>query len=433
LICRIVSSVHDIHALPHSALRTGIPIMQTQTSLPTTPVDVAVVGGGIVGLAAARELLLRHRDLKLVIVDEEAEIASHQTGHNSGVIHTGIYYRPGSMKARACVAGHSLIMAYCDEHEIPYERCGKVIVALDESELPRLNDLFERGTVNGVEGLEMIGPERLREIEPYAAGIKAIYSPNTGIIDYGRVARAYAEDVVAMGGMIVPATKVLRLDQRAASTVLVTARGDLEARSVITCAGLYSDKISAAGKELRIVPFRGSYYCLRPDKRHMTRALIYPVPDPSFPFLGVHFTRVLNGDVWIGPNAVLAFAREGYQRWKINPGELLDTLTYAGFWKLAGRYWRMGLAEMYRDYVKSAYIKLAQRYMPELTIEDTVAGPSGVRAQALDFNGGLLDDFAIKQDGRVIHVQNAPSPAATSSLVIGQTIADAADRAFELA
>lgn len=407
--------------------------MQTQTSLPTTPVDIAVVGGGIVGLAAARELLLRHRDLKLVIVDKEAEIASHQTGHNSGVIHTGIYYRPGSMKARACVAGHKLVMAYCDERGIPYERCGKVIVALDESELARLNDLFERGTANGVEGLEMIGPERLREIEPYAAGIKAIYSPNTGIIDYGQVARAYAEDVVALGGMIVPATKVLRLEQRPASTVLVTTRGDLEARSVVTCAGLYSDKISGAGKELKIVPFRGSYYCLRPDKRHMTRALIYPVPDPSFPFLGVHFTRVLNGDVWIGPNAVLAFAREGYKRWTINPGELLDTLTYAGFWKLAGRYWRTGLAEMYRDYVKSAYIKLAQRYMPELTIEDTVAGPSGVRAQALDFNGGLLDDFAIKQDGRVIHVQNAPSPAATSSLVIGQTIADAADRAFELA
>lgn len=407
--------------------------MQTQTSLPTTPVDIAIVGGGIVGLAAARELLLRHRDLKLVIVDKEAQIASHQTGHNSGVIHTGIYYRPGSMKARACVAGHKLVMAYCDERSIPYERCGKVIVALDESELARLNDLFERGTANGVEGLEMIGPERLREIEPYAAGIKAIYSPNTGIIDYGQVARAYAEDVIAMGGMIVPDTRVLRLDQRAASTVLVTTRGDLEARSVVTCAGLYSDKISGAGKELKIVPFRGSYYCLRPDKRHMTRALIYPVPDPSFPFLGVHFTRVLNGDVWIGPNAVLAFAREGYKRWAINPGELLDTLTYAGFWKLAGRYWRTGLAEMYRDYVKSAYIKLAQRYMPELTIEDTVAGPSGVRAQALDFNGGLLDDFAIKQDGRVIHVQNAPSPAATSSLVIGQTIADAADRAFELA
>ena len=406
--------------------------MQTQTSLPTTPVDIAIVGGGIVGLAAARELLLRHRDLKLVIVDKEAQIASHQTGHNSGVIHTGIYYRPGSMKARACVAGHKLVMAYCDERSIPYERCGKVIVALDESELARLNDLFERGTANGVEGLEMIGPERLREIEPYAAGIKAIYSPNTGIIDYGQVARAYAEDVIAMGGMIVPDTRVLRLDQRAASTVLVTTRGDLEARSVVTCAGLYSDKISGAGKELKIVPFRGSYYCLRPDKRHMTRALIYPVPDPSFPFLGVHFTRVLNGDVWIGPNAVLAFAREGYKRWAINPGELLDTLTYAGFWKLAGRYWRTGLAEMYRDYVKSAYIKLAQRYMPELTIEDTVAGPSGVRAQALDFNGGLLDDFAIKQDGRVIHVQNAPSPAATSSLVIGQTIADAADRAFEL-
>lgn len=407
--------------------------MQTQTSLPTTPVDIAIVGGGIVGLAAARELLLRHRDLKLVIVDKEAQIASHQTGHNSGVIHTGIYYRPGSMKARACVAGHKLVMAYCDERSIPYKRCGKVIVALDESELARLNDLFERGTANGVEGLEMIGPERLREIEPYAAGIKAIYSPNTGIIDYGQVARAYAEDVIAMGGMIVPDTRVLRLDQRAASTVLVTTRGDLEARSVVTCAGLYSDKISGAGKELKIVPFRGSYYCLRPDKRHMTRALIYPVPDPSFPFLGVHFTRVLNGDVWIGPNAVLAFAREGYKRWAINPGELLDTLTYAGFWKLAGRYWRTGLAEMYRDYVKSAYIKLAQRYMPELTIEDTVAGPSGVRAQALDFNGGLLDDFAIKQDGRVIHVQNAPSPAATSSLVIGQTIADAADRAFELA
>lgn len=392
-----------------------------------------VVGGGIVGLATARELLRRHPDFKLALLEKEPRLGSHQTGHNSGVIHTGIYYKPGSLKAKACVAGHRAMIAFCEERNIPFVRCGKVIVALDESELPRLNDLYQRGLANGVEGLEMIEPERLREIEPYAAGIKAIYSPNTGIIDYKAVAAAYESDIRAAGGDILCDTRVLSLTARGNRSIVSTTRGDFEADTVITCAGLYSDKISNAAGELKIVPFRGSYYSLKPEKRDRCRALIYPVPDPGFPFLGVHFTRLLNGDVWVGPNAVLAFAREGYNRWHINPNELAETLTYSGFRKLAGRYLKTGLAEMYRDFVKAAYVETARRYVPDLQPDDFERGSSGVRAQALDAAGNLLDDFAIKQGEHVIHVQNAPSPAATSSLIIAQMIVDRAESAFALA
>ncbi len=394
--------------------------------------DIAIVGAGIVGLATAREFLLRNPRLRLIVLEKEPVIVGHQSGHNSGVIHSGIYYKPGSLKARLCVAGHRSMIDFCRERGMPYAECGKVIVALDESELPRLQDLYERGTANGVQRLELIGSERLREIEPHVVGIKAIYSPTTGIVDYTKVAQAYADDIRKCGGEILTSAQVTGIETRGLSTVLHTVQGDIDSKLVITCAGLYSDKIaqmtSGTRADVKIVPFRGSYYNLRPERRDTVRALIYPVPDPRFPFLGVHFTRVLNGEVWVGPNAVLAFAREGYRRWTIRPGELLETLTFPGFWKMVSRYWKAGIEEMVRDYVKSAYVKTAQRYIPELDGSDLIDGPSGVRAQAMDRDGNLVDDFLIKQGANVVHVQNAPSPAATSSLVIGKMIADEAQK-----
>lgn len=406
-----------------------------------TSYDMVIVGGGIIGLATAREFLKRRPGLRLAVLEKEADIALHQSGHNSGVIHTGIYYTPGSLKAKACVAGQQAMLEYCDEHSIPYELCGKVIVALDESELPRLAELYQRGLSNGVQGLEMVGPERLKELEPFAAGIKAIYSPNTGIIDYVQVARSYAREIQQQGGEIVTGCQVTNLTDKAGYSLLnlkidvnTQLEGEIQAKYVITCGGLQSDKLSEmSGKAspVQIVPFRGDYYVLRPEKRAMVKSMIYPVPDPRFPFLGVHFTRRMDGQVWAGPNAVLAFAREGYQRWKIKPAELLQTVSYPGFWKMAGKYWKMGLEEMYRDYNKAGFVNSLQRYMPEVTGADLLPGPSGVRAQALAPDGRLVDDFLIQQGRNVAHVQNAPSPAATSSLVIAAMIADAAEKNFD--
>ncbi len=405
--------------------------------------DLAIVGAGIVGLATAREFLLRQPALRVIVLEKEAAIASQQSGHNSGVIHSGIYYAPGSLKARACVEGQRAMLAFCREQGIPFELCGKVIVALDESELPRLEDLYQRGIKNGVQGLEFIEPGRLRELEPYAAGIKAIHSPNTGIIDYVQVAQAYARQIQEQDGEIVTGCEVTSLTTRDAQTMLgirqagvVTLETEIHARYVITCGGLQSDKLSRMSNkdsQVHIVPFRGDYYVLRRKKRHMVRGLIYPVPDPRFPFLGVHFTRRLDGEVWAGPNAVLAFAREGYGRWQINPGDVWEVLSFGGFWKMAAQYWQAGLAEMYRDYVKEAYVKEVQRYVPELQAANLLPGPSGVRAQALSAGGKLVDDFLIQRGENIVHVQNAPSPAATSSLVIARMIVDEARRSFDLA
>lgn len=391
-----------------------------------TKLELVVVGGGIVGLATAREYLLRHPGARVRVLEKETAIAQHQTGHNSGVIHSGIYYKPGSLKARLCVTGHAEMLAFCEARGIPYKRCGKLIVALDESELPRLYDLYERGKANGVRDLELIGRAQMREIEPYTEGVEALYSPHTGVTDFSAVARTYAEDIQAAGGEIVTATTVQQLHERGDGVTVVTSQSEMEARTVITCAGLYSDRISGS-KDVRIVPFRGSYFRLSPHTEGMVNALIYPVPDPSFPFLGVHFTRTMNEDVLVGPNAVLAFAREGYARSRLHAGELGGTLAYIGFWRVARRFWRTGLQEMYRDYVKSAYLKTAQRYLPDLQSDDLLPGPSGVRAQALDADGGLVDDFKIKRTARVVHVQNAPSPAATSSLPIARYIVDQAE------
>jgi L-2-hydroxyglutarate oxidase len=406
--------------------------------------DVAIVGAGLVGLATARELLIRHSKLRVVVLEKEPVVANQQSGHNSGVIHSGIYYTPGSLKAKACVAGHRAMQEFCLDQGIPFELCGKVIVALDKSELPRLEDLYRRGIANGVQGLEIIGPERLRELEPYAAGIKAIYSPQTGIADFVKVAQAYALNIQQCGGEIITGCKVTTLSNKGNQTLLLCSQTstharnmqvEIEARYVITCGGLQSDKLSKMSgnnPSARIIPFRGDYYVLRPEKRHMVRALIYPVPDPRFPFLGVHFTRRLDGAVWAGPNAVLAFAREGYLRWTINPKDMWGILSYGGFWIMAAQYWKMGLAEMYRDYVKAAYVKELQRYIPELHAGDILPGPSGVRAQALATDGRLLDDFLIQHGENIVHVLNAPSPAATSSLVLAQMIVDEAQRSFDL-
>ncbi len=382
--------------------------------------DVAIVGAGIIGLATARELLARRPDLRLVIVDKEARVGSHQTGHNSGVIHSGVYYAPGSLKATLCVQGARDLYAYCAEKGIPAERCGKVIVAADAADLPRLDELYRRGTANGVEGLALIGPERLREIEPHCVGARALWVPATGIVDYSRVAQTYAQDVRAAGGTILLGHTVLDIAWRPDLVTLRTTGGDIAARRVV------------ASAEPRIVPFRGDYWVLRPERRHLVRHLIYPVPDPAFPFLGVHFTRRIgDGAIWLGPNAVLAFAREGYRRRDVNARDLGETLATRGFQRLAATYWRTGLAEMARDLSKAAFLRSLQRYVPDLGLADLLPGPSGVRAQALGFDGRLVDDFAVDvQQGRILHVRNAPSPAATSSLAIGRLIADAAERAF---
>jgi (S)-2-hydroxyglutarate dehydrogenase len=390
--------------------------------------DIAIVGGGIVGLATARELLRRKPGTRLVVLEKEAEIAQHQTGHNSGVIHAGVYYAPGSLKAKLCVAGAAEMMRYCDEKGIAWQRCGKVIVATEESELPRLEELLRRGTANQVPGLRMIETKELREVEPHVRGIRALHSPNTGIVDYGQVARAYAEDILELGGEIRTRHEVVEIERRGGSTRLLTGGGEIEARLVVTCAGVYSDRVAqmtGAAREPRIVPFRGDYYILNPERRHLVRSNIYPVPDPDFPFLGVHFTPRMNGDIWLGPNAVLAFSREGYRFRDVRPKDVGELFTNTGFRRFAMKHWKIGFDEMARDLSKKRFLGSLQKYIPEMTLDDLLPGPSGVRAQALSLDGKLVDDFVIDRGEGVLHVRNAPSPAATSSLQIGAMIADA--------
>ncbi|HEX7067765.1 MAG TPA: L-2-hydroxyglutarate oxidase [Candidatus Limnocylindria bacterium] len=394
--------------------------------------DVAVIGAGIVGLATALRLMERHPRLRLAVVDKEARVASHQTGHNSGVVHRGVYYAPGSLKARLCTQGAEEIAAYCDAHGIEVHEVGKVIVALNEAEVPALEELHRRAAENGVPGIRMIGRAELHELEPHAAGVQALHSPRTAVVDFAAVAGAFAADVVARGGELRLATEVTGVEDAGDHVSLHTSGETVTARSVIACAGLQSDRVvalsdRAAGRKLRIVPFRGDYYVLRPERRHLVRGLIYPVPDPRFPFLGVHFTVRHDGDVWAGPNAVLALRREGYGRFSVSMRDTVDTITYGGFWRLAARHWRYGLAEIWRDYVRLAFVRALQRYVPEVRSADLVPGPSGVRAQALAADGSLVDDFVVDRVGRVLHVRNAPSPAATSSLAIGSFIADRAE------
>ena len=399
--------------------------------------DVIIVGGGIVGLATARDLLMRRPGQRIAILEKESSIGQHQTGHNSGVIHAGVYYAPGSLKARLCTEGRIKTYEYCEEKGIPYEKCGKLIVAIDESELPRLQNLWDRATANGVPGLRMVGPEEIREIEPHSAGIKGIFSPETGIVNWSEVARHYADDVTKAGGEILTNYEVNGV-RRKGDWVLVKTTFDeiLPTKYLITCAGLQSDRVAAmtgADKSPQIVPFRGDYLKLKPEKTYLTKGMIYPVPDPRFPFLGVHFTKRHDGEVWLGPNAVYAFARQGYGKLDFNLRDNIETLMFPGFWKMVSKHWKMGSDEMIRDFSKKLFVETCKRYVPEVTEDDCVDGPSGVRAQALGSDGGLVDDFIIQTSDRIFHVRNAPSPAATSSQAIGRAIADRAEEAFKFA
>jgi L-2-hydroxyglutarate oxidase LhgO len=389
--------------------------------------DIVVIGGGILGLATAREMLRRRPEASLVLLEAERSLALHQSGHNSGVVHAGLYYAPGSLKARLCREGKVALEAYCDEHGIPVQRVGKLVVALTEDELPRFETLSARARENGVEGLETVGPERIRELEPHVEGMCGLWSPGTGIVDYRAVSLAYADDIRAAGGRIETARPVTGLRELADSVVVSTARGDIVAGSVVACAGLWSDRVAAltgdTGTE-RIVPFRGDYYTLTPDATGLVRGLIYPVPDPRFPFLGIHFTRRHDGAVWAGPNAVLAFARDGYKRTDVDLREVIAIARHAGFRKLARTFWRMGLAEQWRDLSKRAFAGELRRYLPALRNDQLCFGPSGVRAQAIDPDGTLVDDFRLGGSRRIVHVRNAPSPAATASLAIARVLAD---------
>ena len=398
--------------------------------------DLTIVGGGIVGLATALEIAQRYPKTKLLVLEKEDQLAAHQTGHNSGVIHSGIYYRPGSLKAQTCVSGANALVVFCEQHGIPYERCGKVVVATTEEELPRLEELFRRGTANGVEGLEMIGPERLREIEPHATGLKALYVPTTGIIDFPRVARTYAHLVQDRGGEIRTRHHVQKVVHADGGLVIETSKAAVHTKFLVNCGGLFADhlaRMTGASLDLQIVPFRGEYYTVAPQRRSLVKGLIYPVPDPALPFLGVHFTRTITGEVEAGPNAVLAFAREGYRKANVDLRDFYETLTFPGFWIMARRYWRTGIGEMYRSMSKRAFLKALQRLLPELTADDLRPGGSGVRAQAISRAGALIDDFVIAATANALHVLNAPSPGATASLAIGRLIVDKAAQAFSLA
>jgi L-2-hydroxyglutarate oxidase len=396
-------------------------------------VDITIVGAGIVGLATAMELVQRRPDLNLVVLEKEDHVAAHQTGNNSGVIHAGLYYKPGSLKANMAVEGAQSMVEFCQEHGLPHELCGKVVVATTEEELPRLEELHRRGTANGVQGLTRISAEQIKEYEPHAVGIAGLWSPNTGIVDYIAVTRKYAEIVAQGGGELRLNTEVVGIEQGSGELVVETTQGEVHTRALVNCGGLESDliaKMTGSTQGLRIVPFRGEYYELTPEARKLVRGLIYPVPDPRFPFLGVHFTRRVGGSVEAGPNAVLAFAREGYKKTDFDPGYVLRLLAFPGFWMMGAKYWRMGLGEMYRSWNKRAFVQALRTLLPELGMDDVEPGGAGVRAQAMDSKGKLLDDFSIIETPNVIHVLNAPSPAATASIPIGRAIADKALATF---
>jgi (S)-2-hydroxyglutarate dehydrogenase len=389
--------------------------------------DVAIIGGGIVGLATAYHVAGTYPGKKLIVLEKESGLAQHQTGHNSGVLHSGIYYKPGSLKAVTCREGRRAMASFCAKHEIPLEICGKVIVATAEAELPRLATLFERAKANGV-ACEIIGPERLRELEPFAgSGIQAIHVPGVGIVDYRRVCGKLAELVVAGGNQILTGARVRKFHNDGDALVLETTAGPVRARHVINCGGLHSDRLARlSGQDpgCTIVPFRGEYYELKAEAAHYCRNIIYPVPDPAFPFLGVHFTRRLDGRRECGPNAVLALAREGYKWSQINLRDLGEMLCCSGLWKVMVRHWRMGAGEVWRSLSKTAFVKALQRLLPVIRGQDLEPAPAGIRAQALADNGQLVDDFLIVENERVINVCNAPSPGATASLKIGQLVAE---------
>jgi (S)-2-hydroxyglutarate dehydrogenase len=396
--------------------------------------DVAIIGGGIVGLGTALALTER-TNARLVVLEAEGKLAAHQTGHNSGVIHSGLYYKPGSLKATNCVEGRELMYRYCAENGIAHERCGKVVVATHERELPALAELERRGTANGLEGLRRLGPAELRVYEPHVAGIAGLHVAETGIVDYKQVAESFARKVRDHDGDVRLDARLVGCRRSGSEFVLATTQGDVTCRALVNCAGLQSDRVATlcgVDPGLQIVPFRGEYYDLVPERWGLVRNLIYPVPDPRFPFLGVHFTRMIHGGVEAGPNAVLAFRREGYARTSLRAKDVAQMLGYRGFWRMARKYYDMGLAEMYRSFSKRAFLKALQRLIPELRGEDIRRAGAGVRAQAVDPAGNTVDDFRIVEAERMIHVLNAPSPAATASISIGRTIAAMAVKNFAL-
>jgi (S)-2-hydroxyglutarate dehydrogenase len=397
---------------------------------PPANCDLVVIGGGILGLAVARELLDRRPDATLCVLEREDRLAAHQTSHSSGVIHAGIYYAPGSLKARLCVEGARLLYAYCDERGIEAPKDGKLIVAAEEGEVSRLDELERRGEANGVLGLRRIAADEIAGIEPHARGVAALHSPETGIVDFGRVAAAYAEDVEAAGGVIATGAGVGGLRPGAVSISVLHERGVTEAGFAISCAGAWSDRLAVAAgapAEPRIVPFRGGYLRLRPERRELVRASIYPVPDPDLPFLGGHLTRTIDGEVLLGPSALMVGARDAYRIARLRGADLASILSWPGTWRLAGRHWRTGLTEIRHAASKRSFVAEMRRFVPELGIADVLPGPSGIRAQALDRDGRLVDDFVVHRTERALHVRNAPSPAATSSLALAKLIADEAD------
>ena len=388
--------------------------------------DVIVLGGGIVGLATAYRLSQRYPDKSIRLIEKEPSLAFHQTGRNSGVLHSGIYYKPGTLRATNCRTGKQAMEAFCAEHGVAYEICGKVIVAVDESDNANLERIFERGQANGVR-CELIGMERLKELEPHVAGIRAIHVPEAGIVDYVGVCERLGQLLRQHGADLLLSTRVTGMRSSANSVVVQTTQGDFEASYVVNCTGLHCDRVTKmSGQEplAKVVPFRGEYFELHENMQHLCRALIYPVPDPKFPFLGVHFTKMVKGGVECGPNAVLAFAREGYTKFDINLRDLAESLTYPGFLRMAAKHWRTGCGEMWRSFSKRAFVKALQRLIPEIRAEHLEAAPAGVRAQALGRDGNLLDDFLIQETDRVINLGNAPSPAATAALNVGTLIVD---------
>ncbi len=396
--------------------------------------NVLVIGGGIVGLAVAWRLVSSFR-VRPIVVEAEAQVAAHQSGHNSGVIHSGLYYKPGSLKARQCVEGREALYEFCRRREIPHERCGKLVVATSPEEVARLGDLEERGRANGIEGLRRLDAGGLEEIEPHVAGLAGLHVPDTGVVDFRQVAGALAREVINSEGEVSTGTRVEQVHRRGDGFTVETSRGDLRAGHLINCAGLQSDRVArmcGLNPDVRIVPFRGEYRQLKADRRHLVSHLIYPVPDPRFPFLGVHFTRTIAGEVEVGPNALPAWSRTAYRPWSFNLGDALETATYGGSWRLARRFWATGLIEMRRSFSRKAFAAALQRMVPELRAEDLEPAGTGVRAQAVDSGGHLIDDFKVVESERMLHVLNAPSPAATASLAIGRALADRAARLFGL-
>jgi L-2-hydroxyglutarate oxidase len=395
--------------------------------------DIIIIGGGIIGTATALELK-NNANLNILLIEAEKELASHQTGNNSGVIHSGLYYKPGSLKAKNCTEGRELLYKFCDKNNIEYVRCGKIVVANTDSEINAMEALFNRGVANGLKGIKKLSSEEIKEFEPHAKGISGLFVPQTGIVDYTKVTNAYARLFLENDGIIETNCKFLSLKILNNELVLVTTKGEFKTKFIVNCGGLYSDKIAklcGVNPGLQIVPFRGEYYKMKKDKEYLVKNLIYPVPDPRFPFLGVHFTRMINGGVEAGPNAVLAFKREGYFKKDFSINDVSRMFLYSGFWKMASKYYRMGFGEFYRSFNKKAFVKALQKLVPAIQIDDIEPGGAGVRAQALEPNGKLVDDFRIVEANKMVHVLNAPSPAATASLAIGRTIAKIVLKKFD--